>query len=60
MYVSIFSTMVNISHFKKKRKRYDQKFILAFLLSILYSCQILVKLEFSVQIFEKIIKYQIS
>ena len=53
MYVSMLYTRVNISHFKKKWTRCDQKFILAFLLSTHYSCQILTKLQFSVQIFEK-------
>jgi len=43
----------NIFHSGKKWARYDQKRILVFIQSNLYSCPILVKLEFSQQIFEK-------
>jgi len=40
-------------HFEKKLARYDQKFIVVFKYKIRYSCQILMKLEFYRQIFEK-------
>jgi hypothetical protein len=50
----------NIFHSKKNWSRYDQKFILIFMQSTLYSCPILTKLEFFRQIFEKTRKYQIS
>jgi hypothetical protein len=55
MCVSSFSTefLLNIFHSRKKWARYDQKRILVFMLSTLYSCPILMKLEFSRQIFEK-------
>jgi hypothetical protein len=55
MCVLIFSaTFVwNISRCKKNCARYDQKFKLVFLYSVRYSCQILMKLEYSWQIFEK-------
>ena len=43
----------NISHSKKKWVRYDQKCILVFIYSTRYSCQIIVKFEFSRQFFEK-------
>jgi hypothetical protein len=46
----------NISHYKKKRGRCDQKCVLVFMWSTLY-CQILLKIEFSQPIFEK---YHIS
>jgi hypothetical protein len=52
----IFSTIFvcnNISHSKKKWVRYDKKCILVFILSILYSFPIVIKREFSGQIFEK-------
>jgi hypothetical protein len=53
IYVSIFCTRVNISHFMKKWTRYDQIIILAFMLSTFYSRWILMNLEFSLRIFEK-------
>jgi hypothetical protein len=55
MCVSIFSTTFfwNIFHSKKNWARYDQKRMLIFMYSTLYSCPILRKLEFSRQIFEK-------
>jgi hypothetical protein len=43
----------NISHFKKNWARYNKKCILDFMESTRYSCPILIKLEFSQQIFEK-------
>jgi len=43
----------NISHSIKNGTRCDQKCILAFMWSTVYPCQILMKLEFSRQIFEK-------
>ena len=61
--VLIFSTnsVWNISHSKKisARSRYCQKCTLVFTLSASYSRQILMKLEFSPQIFEKY-SYQVS
>jgi len=63
MCVAIFSAtpVWNISHTKKKWARYDQKWILVFMESTRYYSQILMKPEFSRQIFEKkIYKYQIS
>jgi len=53
--VLIFSTTFvwNIFHSKKKWARYDKKCILVFMQSTHYSCQILMKLEFSRQNFEK-------
>ena len=43
----------NISHSKKNRVRYSQKCVLVFMWFAYYSCQILMKLEFSGRIFEK-------
>jgi len=43
----------NISHSKNNWVRYDQKCILVFMYSTRYSCQILIKREFSRHIFEK-------
>ena len=53
MCVLVFSTifLTNISH-SKNRARYDHKCISVFMQSTLYSCPILMKLEFSRQIFE--------
>jgi hypothetical protein len=47
----------NISHSKKKWARYDEKCIMVFTWSASYSCQILMKLELSRQIFEKYPKF---
>ena len=43
----------NISHSKKNWERYDQERLLIFMYSTRYTCPILMKLEFSRQIFEK-------
>jgi len=51
IFIRIFIS--NISHSKKNLARYDQKCILVSMLSTRYSCQIVIKLEFSRQIFEK-------
>ena len=49
-----FTTFVwNISHSKKNWGRYYRKCVLVFTYSIFYSCPILMKLEFTRQIFEK-------
>ena len=49
-----FSTFVwNISHSKKNWARREHKGTLVFVYSTRYSCLILIKLEFSGQIFEK-------
>ena len=55
MFVSRFSatSVWNISHSKKNWARYDLKCILVIMYSTGYSCEILMKLEFSRQIFEK-------
>ena len=55
MCVLIFSTTFtwNISHSKKKWARYDQKCVSVFMCGTRYYCQILMKLEFSGQIFDK-------
>ena len=55
MCVLIFSTTFvwNISHYKKNWARYDQNGTSVFMYSARYSCQILIKLEFSRRIFEK-------
>jgi len=55
MYVLIFSTnfVLNISHSKKNWARNDKNCIPVFMRSTRYSCQILMKLEFYKQIFEK-------
>ena len=54
MCVFIFSTFVwNISHCKKYSARYCHKCTNVFMLSTRYSCQILIKLKFSWQIFKK-------
>jgi hypothetical protein len=55
MCVLIFSTTFiwNISHFEKRGTWYDQKGLLFFTYSICYSCQMLMKLEFSWQILKK-------
>jgi hypothetical protein len=47
------TSVQNVSQSKKRCARYEQKCILVFMLSIHYSCQILMKLEFSRHIFEK-------
>jgi len=43
--------VLNISHSKKKRPRCDHRCILVFTTNTYYSCQLLIKLEFSRQIF---------
>ena len=55
MYVFIFSTTFiwNISHSKRNLTRYCQKCRNFFIWSTRYSCQILMKLKFSWQSFEK-------
>ena len=55
MCVSSFSTAFvwNIFHSKKNWARYDQKCILVFMESTLYSCPSVMKLDFCQQIFEK-------
>ena len=55
MFVLFFYTTFvwGISHSKKKWASYDQKYIVASMESTRYSCQILMKLEFSRQIFAK-------
>jgi hypothetical protein len=55
MCVLVFSTTFiwNISHFKKNGARYDQNCILVFMYSTHYSCQILMKVEFSGHICKK-------
>jgi hypothetical protein len=55
MCVLIFSTIFiwKISHSKKKSTRYWHKCENVFMLSTLYSCKIIMKLKFSLQIFEK-------
>ena len=55
MCVLIFPTKFfwNISHSETNLARYDQKCVLVFMQSTRYSCQILMKLEFSRKIFEK-------
>jgi hypothetical protein len=53
-YFILFADLVqNVSHFKMRRSRYDNKCILIFTYSTLYSCPILKKLSLSRQIFEK-------
>jgi len=61
-YVLIFSTTVvwNISHSRKHSARYYHRRTHAFIQSTRYRFQILIKLEFTRQIFRKIFKYQIS
>ena len=56
MCILIFSTtfICNISHSKKNSARYCRKSENVFMYSTRYSCQILIKLEFSGQSFEKI------
>jgi len=55
LYVSIFSTpfVWNIFYSKNNWARYDRKCMLVLLESTLYSCSILMKLEFFKEIFEK-------
>ena len=55
MCVLIFSTTFSwsIFHSKKNWARYDKKCVLIFIESTRYFCQILIKLDFSRQIFEK-------
>jgi hypothetical protein len=50
----------NISHSMKNWKQYDQKCVLVFMQSTRYSCQSLMKLEFSRRFFEIMLKYHIS
>jgi hypothetical protein len=56
MCVFIFSTtsVQNITHFKSNLARYRQKCRNVLMYSTHYSCRILMKLEFSRQIFEKV------
>jgi hypothetical protein len=49
----------NISHSNTNGWRYDQKFTLVSLIRTLLFCCVLMKFEFSWQIFRKILKYQI-
>jgi hypothetical protein len=51
----IFATnfVWNISHYEKNSSRYDHKCTWVFMWSTRYSCQILIKIAFSWQIFEK-------
>ena len=50
----LFTTFVwNMSHSLKNWERYDHKHILVFMYSTHYSCQSVMKLEFSRQVFEK-------
>jgi hypothetical protein len=44
-------------HSKKNLGSYDKKYTKIFMQRSRYACQILVKTEFSLQIFEKILKY---
>ena len=55
MCVLNFSTILseNISHSKKNSARYDKKCVLVFMQSTRYPFSILMKIEFSRQIFEK-------
>jgi hypothetical protein len=48
----LYNFLWNIPHFKKNWAWYDN-YLLAVMLSTRYSCQILIKLEFYQQIFEK-------
>ena len=50
----------NSSHSEKNWARYDQQCKLVFMYSTRHSRQILMEPEFSQQIFEKVLKYQIS
>ena len=52
MCVLIFYTVWKIYNSKNNSAKYDKKCILVFVYSTRYSCQILMKLEFSRQIFE--------
>jgi hypothetical protein len=54
MWILVFSTnyVLKISRSKKKRARYDYKYILVLMYSTRYSRHILIKLEFSRHIFE--------
>jgi len=60
--VLIFSTTFfwNISHYWENSTRYYRKCTYVFMYSTRYSCQVLIKLEFSRHIFERILKYQFS
>ena len=49
----LYKFVWNIYHFKKNWARNDRKYTLVFMWSTRYSCQILMKREFSRQIFEK-------
>jgi hypothetical protein len=62
IYIWIASTnfVQNTSHSKKRPPRYYRKCTHIFVSHTNYSCQFLMKLEFSRQIFEKIHKYKIS
>ena len=62
MCVLIFPTIFvwNISHSKKNLARCDQKCISVFMYSTGYSCQILMKLEFSRLIFGKSVQWEPS
>jgi hypothetical protein len=51
--ISYTNFVGNISHYKKNWERYDQKYMPVFMWSTCYFCQILMKSELSLQIFEK-------
>jgi hypothetical protein len=55
MSILIFSTtfIPNISHSKKNSVSYNHKCVLVFMQSTHYSCQILIKLEFSQHVFKE-------
>jgi len=53
MYVLIFSTVLPETFLIRRNERDDKKCILIFMLSTRYSCQILMKIQFSRQIFQK-------
>jgi len=56
----LYKFVWEISHSKKNSARYDRKITWVLIKSTPCSYQILIKLEFSSQIFKKILKYQIS
>jgi len=61
VFLFIFSVIFvwNISHFEKQWAKYDKKCVLVIMSSTCYSCRTVVKLEFSLTYFKKILIYQI-
>jgi hypothetical protein len=56
----LYNFALNSSNSETKWERYDKKYTFIFTYNTSYSCQILMKIEFYLKIFDKMLKYQIS